>query len=51
MALESPITIVCKLTEGGLDPLLKIIDENTKLDGALGNLSGDQPPTGLNSVH
>lgn len=54
MALETLISIVCKLTEGGLEPLLQITDGNTEhpwpLYGALGNLSGDQPPTGLNSA-
>lgn len=54
MALETLISIVCKLTEGGLEPLLQITDENPErpwpLYGALGNLSGDQPPTGLNSA-
>ncbi|KAK4822326.1 hypothetical protein QYF61_013025 [Mycteria americana] len=37
--------VICKLTEGALNPLIQIIDE------ALGNTTCDRPPTGFNSVH
>ncbi|KAK4818760.1 hypothetical protein QYF61_018932 [Mycteria americana] len=35
--------VVCKLTEGALDPLIQII--------ALGDATCDRPPSGFNSIH
>ncbi|KAK4817044.1 hypothetical protein QYF61_026170 [Mycteria americana] len=47
--------VVCKLTEGALDPLIQIIDKDIKQNWpqhrALGNTACDQPPTGVNSIH
>ncbi|KAK4815300.1 hypothetical protein QYF61_026205 [Mycteria americana] len=47
--------VLCKLTEGALDPFVQIIDKGIKQDWpqhrALGNTTGDRPPTGFNSVH
>ncbi|KAK4820738.1 hypothetical protein QYF61_004419 [Mycteria americana] len=47
--------VVCKLTEGALDPFIQIIDKDIKQDWpqhrALGNTTCDRPPTGLNSIH
>ncbi|KAK4820458.1 hypothetical protein QYF61_027035 [Mycteria americana] len=47
--------VICKLTEGALDPLIQIIDKDIKQNRpqhrALGNTACDQPPTGFNSVH
>ncbi|KAK4812332.1 hypothetical protein QYF61_017109 [Mycteria americana] len=47
--------VVCKLTEGALDPLIQIIDKDVKQNWpqhrALGNTTGDRPPTGVNSIH
>ncbi|KAK4832461.1 hypothetical protein QYF61_023508 [Mycteria americana] len=47
--------VVCKLTEGALDPLVQIIDKDIKQDWpqhrALGDIICDQPPTGVNSIH
>ncbi|GAB0183390.1 mitochondrial enolase superfamily member 1 [Grus japonensis] len=47
--------VICKLTEGALNPLVQIINKGLKQDWpqnyALGNTTRDQPPTGFNSVH
>ncbi|KAK4820051.1 hypothetical protein QYF61_017897 [Mycteria americana] len=47
--------VVCKLTEGALDPFVHIIDKDIKQDWpqhrALGNTACDRPPTGVNSIH
>ncbi|KAK4822230.1 LOW QUALITY PROTEIN: hypothetical protein QYF61_011871 [Mycteria americana] len=47
--------VVCKLTEGALDPLIQIIDKDVKQNWpqhrALGNTACDRPPTGVNSIH
>ncbi|KAK4830233.1 hypothetical protein QYF61_009300 [Mycteria americana] len=43
--------VVCKLTEGALDPFVQIIDKDVKQNWpqhrALGNTTCDQPPTGI----
>ncbi|KAK4827071.1 hypothetical protein QYF61_014145 [Mycteria americana] len=47
--------VICKLTEGALDPFVQIIDKDIKQNWpqhrALGNTTCDQPPTGVNSIH
>ncbi|KAK4831475.1 hypothetical protein QYF61_017723 [Mycteria americana] len=47
--------VICKLTEGALNPFVQIIDKDIKQDWphhrALGNTACDQPPTGFNSIH
>ncbi|KAK4828799.1 hypothetical protein QYF61_000856 [Mycteria americana] len=47
--------VICKLTEGALDPFIQIIDKDTKQDWpqhrALANTACDRPPTGVNSIH
>ncbi|KAK4830590.1 hypothetical protein QYF61_011825 [Mycteria americana] len=47
--------IICKLTEGALDPFVQIIDKDVKQNWpqhrALGNTACDRPPTGVNSIH
>ncbi|KAK4821425.1 hypothetical protein QYF61_019703 [Mycteria americana] len=47
--------VICKLTEGALDPLIQIMDKDVKQDWpqhrALGNTACDWPPTGVNSIH
>ncbi|KAK4830957.1 hypothetical protein QYF61_014416 [Mycteria americana] len=47
--------VVCKLTEGALNPLIQIIDKGMKQNWpqhrALGNTACDRPPTGVNSIH
>ncbi|KAK4814188.1 hypothetical protein QYF61_011911 [Mycteria americana] len=47
--------VICKLTEGALDPFVQIIDKDIKQDWpqhrALGNSTCDRPPTGVNSIH
>ncbi|KAK4814531.1 hypothetical protein QYF61_022020 [Mycteria americana] len=47
--------VICKLTEGALDPLVQIIDKDIKQNWpqhrALGNTACDRPPTGVNSIH
>ncbi|KAK4818808.1 hypothetical protein QYF61_019737 [Mycteria americana] len=47
--------VICKLTEGALNPFVQIIDKDIKQDWpqprALGNTTCDQPPTGVNSIH
>ncbi|KAK4827874.1 hypothetical protein QYF61_022268 [Mycteria americana] len=47
--------VICKLTEGALDPLVQIIDKDIKQNWsqhrALGDTACDRPPTGFNSIH
>ncbi|KAK4823486.1 hypothetical protein QYF61_002550 [Mycteria americana] len=47
--------VICKITEGALNPLVQIIDKDTKQNWpqhrALGNTACDQLPTGVNSIH
>ncbi|KAK4830366.1 hypothetical protein QYF61_010143 [Mycteria americana] len=47
--------VICKLTDGALDPFVQIIDKDVKQDWpqyrALGNTTCDRPPTGVNSIH
>ncbi|KAK4826774.1 hypothetical protein QYF61_011401 [Mycteria americana] len=47
--------VVCKLTEGALDPFVQIIDKDVKQNWpqhrALGNTACDRLPTGVNSIH
>ncbi|KAK4825008.1 hypothetical protein QYF61_022954 [Mycteria americana] len=47
--------VICKLTEGALDPFIQIIDKDIKQEwpqhGALGNTACDRPPNGVNSIH
>ncbi|KAK4831521.1 hypothetical protein QYF61_018123 [Mycteria americana] len=47
--------VICKLTEGALDPFIQFIDKDIKQDWpqhrALGNTACDWPPTGVNSIH
>ncbi|KAK4831110.1 LOW QUALITY PROTEIN: hypothetical protein QYF61_015413 [Mycteria americana] len=47
--------VICKLTEGALDPFVQIIDKDIKQNWpqhrALGNTACDRPPTGFNSIH
>ncbi|KAK4814367.1 LOW QUALITY PROTEIN: hypothetical protein QYF61_017780 [Mycteria americana] len=46
--------VICKLTEGALDPFIQIIDKDIKQNWpqhrALGNTTCDRPPTGVNSI-
>ncbi|KAK4826791.1 hypothetical protein QYF61_011440 [Mycteria americana] len=47
--------VVCKLTEGALDPFVQIIDKDIKQDWpqhrALGVTTCDRSPTGVNCIH
>ncbi|KAK4814498.1 hypothetical protein QYF61_020860 [Mycteria americana] len=47
--------VVCKLSEGALDPFVQIIDKDIEQDWpqhrALGNTACDWPPTGVNSIY
>ena len=43
--------VVCKLTEGALDPLIQIVDKDIKQNFPQWNTTCDQPPTGFNSIH
>ncbi|KAK4821693.1 hypothetical protein QYF61_027457 [Mycteria americana] len=47
--------VICKLTEGALDPFIQITDKDVKQNWpqhqALGNTTCDRPPTGVNSIH
>ncbi|KAK4825928.1 hypothetical protein QYF61_003423 [Mycteria americana] len=47
--------VICKLTEGVLDPFVQIIDKDIKQNWpqhrALGNTTCDRLPTGVNSIH
>ncbi|KAK4827864.1 hypothetical protein QYF61_022014 [Mycteria americana] len=49
------LDVICKLTEGALDPFVQIIDKDIKQNWpqhrALGNTTCDRPPTGVNSIH
>ncbi|KAK4826688.1 hypothetical protein QYF61_010697 [Mycteria americana] len=55
--INTPIQlgVICKLTEGALDPFAQIIDKDIKQNWpqhkALGNTASDRPPTGFNSIH
>ncbi|KAK4824175.1 LOW QUALITY PROTEIN: hypothetical protein QYF61_011472, partial [Mycteria americana] len=47
--------VICKLTEGALDPFIQIIDKDIKQEWpqhrALGDTTCERPPTGFNSIH
>ncbi|KAK4812856.1 hypothetical protein QYF61_022582 [Mycteria americana] len=47
--------VICKLTEGALDPFIQIVDKDVKQNWpqhqALGNTACDRLPTGVNSIH
>ncbi|KAK4817682.1 LOW QUALITY PROTEIN: hypothetical protein QYF61_024911 [Mycteria americana] len=47
--------VICKLTEGALDPFIQIIDKDIKQNWpqhrALGDTTCDRLPTGVNSIH
>ncbi|KAK4816774.1 hypothetical protein QYF61_022772 [Mycteria americana] len=47
--------VICKLTEGALDPFIQITDKDIKQNWpqlrALGNTTCDRPPAGVNSIH
>ncbi|KAK4824033.1 hypothetical protein QYF61_009624 [Mycteria americana] len=47
--------VICRLTEGALNPFVQIIDKDVKQNWpqhrALGNTTCDWPPTGVNSIH
>ncbi|KAK4813314.1 hypothetical protein QYF61_023989 [Mycteria americana] len=47
--------VICKLTEGALDPFIQIIDKDIKQNWpqhrALENTTCDRPPAGVNSIH
>ncbi|KAK4816766.1 hypothetical protein QYF61_022764 [Mycteria americana] len=47
--------VICKLTEGALNPLIQIIDKDVKQNWpqhrALGNTACDRPPTGFKCIH
>ncbi|KAK4821747.1 hypothetical protein QYF61_000808, partial [Mycteria americana] len=47
--------VICKLTEGALDPFVQIIDKDIKQDWPQHRVLGDTtcgwPPTGVNSIH
>ncbi|KAK4822219.1 hypothetical protein QYF61_011860 [Mycteria americana] len=49
------LVVICKLTEGALDPFVQIIDKDIKQNWpqhrALGNTACDRPPTGVSSIH
>ncbi|KAK4829704.1 hypothetical protein QYF61_006079 [Mycteria americana] len=49
------VGVICKLTEGALDPFVQIIDKDIKQNWpqhrALGNTACDWPPTGVNSIY
>ncbi|KAK4817402.1 hypothetical protein QYF61_013272 [Mycteria americana] len=49
------LDVVCKLTEGALDPFIQIMDKDIKQNWpqhrALGNTACDRPLTGVNSIH
>ncbi|KAK4824446.1 hypothetical protein QYF61_015761 [Mycteria americana] len=51
----TPLGVLCKLTEGALNPFIQITDKDIKQNWpqhrALGNTTCDRPPTGVNSVH
>ncbi|KAK4820816.1 hypothetical protein QYF61_007210 [Mycteria americana] len=47
--------VICKLTEGALDPFVQTTDKDVKQNWpqhrALGDTTCDRPPTGVNSIH
>ncbi|KAK4825306.1 LOW QUALITY PROTEIN: hypothetical protein QYF61_026657 [Mycteria americana] len=43
--------VICKLTEGALDPLIQIIDKDVKQNWPQHRALGNRPPTGVNSIH
>ncbi|KAK4824291.1 LOW QUALITY PROTEIN: hypothetical protein QYF61_013036 [Mycteria americana] len=47
--------VICKLTEGALDPFVQVIDKDVKQNWpqhrALGNTACDRLPNGFNSIH
>ncbi|KAK4823484.1 hypothetical protein QYF61_002548 [Mycteria americana] len=47
--------VICKLTDGAINPFVQIIDKDVKQNWpqhrALGNTTCDRPPTGVNSIH
>ncbi|KAK4824165.1 hypothetical protein QYF61_011292, partial [Mycteria americana] len=47
--------VICKLSEGALNPLVPVIDKDIKQNWpqhrALGNTACDRPPAGFNSIH
>ncbi|PKU26936.1 hypothetical protein llap_22760 [Limosa lapponica baueri] len=47
--------VTCKLTEGALNPLVQIVDEDVEENRpqyqALGNTTHDRPPAGFTSIH
>ncbi|KAK4813829.1 hypothetical protein QYF61_001833 [Mycteria americana] len=51
----SQLGVICKITEGALDPFVQIIDKDIKQNWpqhrALGNTACDWPPAGVNSIH
>ncbi|KAK4826190.1 hypothetical protein QYF61_006134, partial [Mycteria americana] len=53
--IPTQLGVICKLTEGALDPLIQIIDKDIKQNWpqhrALGNTACDRLPTGFNSIH
>ncbi|KAK4830327.1 hypothetical protein QYF61_010091 [Mycteria americana] len=55
MNTPAQLGVICKLTEGALDPFVQIIDKDVKQNWpqhrALGNTACDRPPTGVNSIH
>jgi len=48
-------SVICKLTEGALNPLVQTINKDVKQDQtqnrALGNTTCDRPPARFNSIH
>ncbi|KAK4830676.1 hypothetical protein QYF61_012776 [Mycteria americana] len=53
--IPTQLGVICKLTEGALDPFVQIVDKDIKQNWpqhrALGNTACDQAPTGVNSIH
>ncbi|KAK4818164.1 hypothetical protein QYF61_007606 [Mycteria americana] len=53
--IPAQLAVVCKLTEGALDPLVQVIDKDIKRNWpqhrALGNTACDRLPSGVNSIH
>ena len=51
---SAQLGVVCKLTEGALNPLIQITDKDIKQkwpqNWALGIIAHDRPPTGFNSI-
>jgi len=48
-------TVICKLTEGALNPLIQIISKEIKQDRPqyrpMGNTTNDRSPAGFDSIH